>query len=67
MKAGIAIDPWKLSIFDRHLTAAGYAYTNTGKMEDGVLLITVLTENVQALALVVHAANTEAAQTGEQT
>jgi hypothetical protein len=31
-KAGIAIDDWKLPIFDRHLTQAGYSYANRGEI-----------------------------------
>jgi hypothetical protein len=28
MRAGIAIDDWKLAIFERHLSQAGYDYEN---------------------------------------
>ena len=28
LKAAIALDAWKLAIFQRHLDAAGYAYTD---------------------------------------
>lgn len=65
MKAGIAIDAWKLPIFERHLLQAGYAFKNTGALaDDGTLLLTVETENPGALEGVVRAANTEAARTG---
>lgn len=62
-KAGIAIDAWKLSIFERHLGQGGYTFKNAGALTDGCLLLTVETENVQALAQVVLAANKEAART----
>ena len=64
MRAGIAIDAWKLSIFDRHLTSAGYAYTDGPGLTQDTRLLTVSTENVEALEVVVRAANTEARQTG---
>ncbi len=62
--AGIAIDEWKLSIFERHLTQAGYSFENCGLLVDGALLLRVRTANLVALGEVVKAANTEAAQTG---
>ncbi len=65
MKAGIAIDAWKLPIFERHLTQAGYTFTNAGELNKGILILTVTTSNVDALQEVVKAANTEAAQTGD--
>ena len=65
MKAGIAIDPWKLSIFERHLTQAGYVYTLAGSSASEFMTISVVTENVEALGEVVKAANSEAAKTGK--
>lgn len=64
MKAGIAIDRWKLSIFERHLAQNGYTWTNAGGLTEGTLLLTVETENAEALGVVVRAANDEAARTG---
>jgi hypothetical protein len=64
MKAGIAIDTWKLPIFDRHLTKAGYAFKQGPGITADTLLLTVTTENIEALGFVVRAANTEAAMTG---
>lgn len=66
MMAGIAIDSWKLPIFDRHLSQAGYAYEKEkgiGVATD-ILLLTVITENAVALEIVVRAANNECARTG---
>lgn len=63
-KAGIAIDDWKLPIFERHLGQAGYAFENAGRLTTGTLLLRVDTENIEALATVLKAANTEAAMTG---
>jgi hypothetical protein len=64
MKAAIAIDDWKLPIFERHLTQAGYVFTNAGPLTTGTLVLSVETVNGEALAGVVAAANTEAARTG---
>lgn len=63
MKAGIAIDDWKLPIFERHLSQSGYAFVNAGRLIAGTLLLTVETTNQEALMAVVKAANTEAAMT----
>lgn len=63
--AGIAIDSWKLSIFERHLKEGGYEFINAGKLLKGTLLlkVSVAEGGQQALAQVVLAANTEAART----
>lgn len=63
-KAAIAIDDWKLPIFERRLTQSGYAFTNVGVLVKGVLVLQVETDNVEALAVVIKAANDEAARTG---
>lgn len=63
-QAGIAIDPWKLPIFERHLSQSGYAFENAGLLTEGALILKVSTDNLVALGEVVKAANTEAAQTG---
>lgn len=64
MKAAIAIDAWKLPIFERHLSQGGYAFENAGLLTKGTLVLTVQTANLEALGEVVKAANTEAAMTG---
>ena len=65
MKAGIAIDEWKLPIFERHLSQAGYTHVKGRGLTPGTLILTVVTENVTALQDVVRAANNEAARTGK--
>jgi hypothetical protein len=62
-KIAIAIDNWKLPIFDRHLSQAGYTYAQV-PFTDGTMLLKAETTNAQALAQVTLAANTEAARTG---
>lgn len=63
-KAGIAIDNWKLPIFERHLKQAGYLFKAVKGLTKDAMVLTVDTENLVALGEVVKAANTEAAQTG---
>ncbi len=64
MKAAIAIDDWKLSIFQRHLDQCAYKFTQGPGLTSGTLLLMVQTTNLEALAVVVGAANAEAAKTG---
>lgn len=63
-KAAIAIDDWKLSIFERCLEQAGYQFKNAGLFTTGTLILQVETTNLVALGVVVKAANDEAARTG---
>lgn len=65
MKAAIVIDDWKLGIFEQHLNQSFYGYTKSRGLSDGTLILTVVTDNVEALEIVVRAANTEARQTGK--
>lgn len=63
MKAGIAIDTWKLAIFTRHLEQSGYEFTQGAGIAPDTLMLYVVTDNAQALQAVLRAANTEAAKT----
>lgn len=63
-RAAIAIDDWKLPIFKRHLAQAGYAFEECPGLTDEMLLLKVQTDNLSALAVIVRAANTEAAGKG---
>jgi len=59
--AGIAIDPWKLAIFKRHLDEAGFSYTeHPGKT---MTVLKVKTEFVATLQPVVEAAQLECKMT----
>lgn len=60
-KVSIGIDSWKLPIFERRLSQAGFrvAYEVLG---DGVHFLLVSTTNMDALTEVVVAAQAEAAQ-----
>lgn len=66
-KAAVALDSWKLPIFERHLRAAGYTWGSAGALTDNSLVLTIQTTNLQALAQVVLKANQEAARTGKPT
>lgn len=63
-KAGIAIDNWKLAIFERHLKNSGYKFKKTNGLAHDAMVLTVDTENLEALSIVVKAANDEAGKTG---
>lgn len=63
-KAAIAIDSWKLSIFERHLSQYCYKFDNNGMLTDSTIILSVYTDNLEALAIVVKAANDEASKTG---
>lgn len=65
IKAGIAVDDWKLPIFERHLTQAGYAYEKREGLVPGTCLLAVSTENPTALAETVRKASDEAHKTGD--
>lgn len=63
MVAGIAIDSWKRNIFERHLTAAEYAFTTGAGVTNDTLLLKVQTEDLKALEVIVREANDEATRT----
>lgn len=64
MKAGIFIDGWKLPIFRRHFSQAGYAVALRPGLSSSTIMLTIKTPNMQALDIVVRAANDEAERTG---
>lgn len=64
MKAGIIIDDWKFDIFKRHLDQGGYTYERLPGIVPKTISLFVHTTNLEALGVVVKAANDEAAKTG---
>jgi len=60
-KTAIAIDDWKLDIFDKALTDAGYTYVKNPGVTRDTLLLSVETDNIPRLAQVVKMANEKAA------
>lgn len=59
MKAGIAVDDWKLPVFRRRLTEAGYEYKDGGELPGGTTLLTVETDNMFKLKSVLEACQAE--------
>jgi hypothetical protein len=49
LRAGIAVDNWKLPVFRRRLRKAGYAYQDGGPLTGDTTLLTVETDNILAL------------------
>lgn len=54
MKAGIAVDNWKLPVFRRQLEAAGYEYQDGDALTHDTTLLTVVTDDVAALGKVIE-------------
>lgn len=59
MKAGIVIDAWKLPIFKKHLTEAGFSFEEKGALTPGSLVLHVQAESAEKLKPVVVAAQQE--------
>lgn len=59
MKAGIAVDDWKLPVFRRRLTDAGYQYEDGGPLPDNTTLLTVKTDNMFRLKRVLEECQAE--------
>ena len=54
MKAGIAVDDWKLPIFRKRLTEAGFEYTDAGGLTHNTTVLTVETDDLLRLKSVVE-------------
>jgi hypothetical protein len=59
---GIAIDEWKLTIFTRRLTEAGFSFGQTKGVSPNTLFLSVIVEEekINKLAIVIQCANNEA-------
>lgn len=66
MKSGIAVDDWKLPVFRRRLSEAGYEYDDAGALTDGTTLLTVHTDNIFALKAVLEACQSECRRMGRK-
>ena len=62
MKAAIALDDWKLPVFRKRLVEAGYTYEDAGPFTGDTTVLTVETDDVQALGRVIAACQAECAQ-----
>ena len=56
---GIAIDDYKLTVFTKHLNAAGYAFTTNPGLTPGTLLLQVQAESIAAVGEICRAAQRE--------
>jgi hypothetical protein len=65
MKIAIAIDDWKLQVFDRHLVNAGYKYESRPGLSENTMILTVDADS-QILSPIVRAANDECAKKGRK-
>jgi hypothetical protein len=65
MKAGIAVDDWKLPVFRRRLTEAGYTYEDAGPLTGAVTLLKVETDNLLKLKATLEECQAECAKTGK--
>ncbi len=63
MKAGIALDDWKLPIFRKRLEEAGFTYSDAGAPAPGVTVLAVVAtpETIERLSQVVLQCQEEAA------
>lgn len=59
MKAGIVLDNWKLPIFRKRLTEAGYEYEDGGGLTSDTTVLTVETDDVLALKKVIESCEAE--------
>lgn len=62
--AGIALDDWKLPIFRKRLTEAGFKYEDAGPLTPNVTLLRVKTDNMMRLAQVIQTCQNECARKG---
>ncbi len=61
-KAGIAVDDWKLPVFRRQLTAAGFEYEDRGPLTGDTTMLAVETDDVPRLAALLKDCQAECAK-----
>jgi hypothetical protein len=59
MKAAIAVDDWKLPVFRKRLTEAGYAYSDAGGFLGSNTILHVETNDILALKKVLEKCQAE--------
>lgn len=62
LKAGIVVDDWKLPVFRRRLSEAGFEYEDAGAFTANTTALTVETTNMLALKKVLEECQAECAQ-----
>lgn len=65
MKAGIAVDNWKLPVFRKLLTEAGFQYTDAGGFTHDTTVLTVETDNILKLKKVLEQCQAECRKKGK--
>lgn len=65
MRAGIAVDDWKLPVFRKRLTEAGFEYQDGGALTAAATLLTVETADVLKLKRVIERCQAECARKGK--
>ncbi len=63
LTVGIAIDKWKLSIFEKHLTKNGFKFKKSKGITPDTLFLKVKVNNTEDIANVVYDAQLECEQT----
>ena len=59
MKAAIAVDDWKLPVFRKRLTDAGFKYEDAGEFTPGTTILHVHYESINPLYQVIAASERE--------
>lgn len=49
MKVGIAVDDYKLPVYRKGITEAGFAYEDGGALTGSATLLTVITDDIEGL------------------
>lgn len=67
MKAGIVLDDWKLPVFRKRLTEAGFEYTDAGGMTHDTTVLHVVIERseLEKLQRVLEEAHAECRRAGK--
>ncbi len=65
MKVAIAIDDWKLPIFQKTLDKKGYKYTKHPGLTPNTLFLKVETDTIGKLQPIIERMNQEAAETNK--
>ena len=60
---GIAIDKWKLSIFEKHLTKNGFKFKKSGGITPDTLFLKVKVNDTKDIADIIQEAQLECEQT----
>jgi hypothetical protein len=63
MKAGIGVDNWKLPVFRKRLSEAGYEYHDAGPLTGDTTILTVETNDMLALKKVLEQCQRECRET----